>query len=356
MLDSFIVADGVAHGYNWARSNWAVPAAQSTTGAGFGLHGLLTVDPQLLLAEEEFVRDWTMEDVAETLFYESGVDIVSHHGTPIFDFYKDGHSDTEKGFAMREKYPDRTVVYGAINPFAGEKWKDDIEELVERGVNGLKVYAARYDEGRTVEQRLDDPELGYPFIERALELGVNVIATHKAIPFGPVRSQPYGVEDVPEVLAVFPNMNFEVVHAGWAFVEDTTFLAFFPNCWFNLETCFALINRQPRRFAEFLAALIASGAGDRIMYASGTSVAHPLPALRAFLEFEMPEDLQEGYGCPPLTEDLKRGILGENFMRLHGIDVEAFKARVADDEISAKQAEGLAEPWSHVRSRLRTPA
>lgn len=356
MLDDVIVADATAHGYNWAESNWAVPAAASTTAAGFGLHNLLMVDPDLLLTEAEFKRDWPIEDVAETLFLEGGVDLVCHHGTPIHDFYKDGHSDTEKGFALRDAYPGRALVYGAINPFAGDRWKDDIEDLVERGVDGLKVYAARYDQGLTIEQRLDDPELGYPFIERALELGVRVIATHKAIPFGPVRSAPYGVDDVPEVLSVFPTMQFEIVHSGWAFVEDTAFLAFFPNCWFNLEMCFALIDRQPRRFAEFLAALIGAGAADRILYSSGMAIAHPRPALESFRSFEMPEDLIAGYGLPPLTDELKRGILGENLLRLHGIDPDAFRARIAGDAVSAAQARGLSAPWSHMRARLGATA
>jgi predicted TIM-barrel fold metal-dependent hydrolase len=358
MLDNFLIADATCHAYNWAPSNWNIPVAETTTGAGWGLHNLVTVDPDLMLTQEEFVRDWPAEDVSDTLFFEGGIDIICHHGTPIFDFYKDGHSDTEKGFTIRDQYPDRTVVYGAINPFSdGDKWIEDMDYLVkEKKVDGLKIYAARYEEGRTIEQRLDDPEFGYPFIQRALDLGVKVIATHKGIPFGPVRMEAYGVRDVPEACAIFPEMNFEVVHSGWAFMEETVPLAFFPNCWFNLETCWAVINRQPARFAGFLAGLIGGGGGDRIMYASGMAIGHPLPSLQAFLEMEMPKELQDGYGIPPLTEDLKRGILGENFMRLHGIDPAEFRAKVADDEVSRRQAEGLAAPWSHMRSRAAAAA
>lgn len=350
MIGDVIVADATVHGYNWDPSNWVIPESEGTTAAGYGLHQMLT-DERLELTEAEFVRNWSAEDVAQTLFFESPTDLICHHGTPIWDFYRDGHSQTEKGYEIRDMYPDRTLVYGAINPFLGDRVFEDIEYLVEeKKVNGLKVYAARYDHGTTYEQRLDDPELGYPFIQRASELGVKVIATHKAIPFGPVRSEPYGVSDVPEVLAVFPQMTFEVVHSGWAFTEETSFLGYFPNCWFNLEICFALINRMPRRFAEFLAALMRAGAGDRIVYASGTAIAHPLSALDAFLAFEMPEDLTEG--SPPLTEEVKRGILGENFLRLHGINRDEFRAKVADDEVSRRQLDGLAEPWSHVRARL----
>jgi uncharacterized protein len=37
----------------------------------------------------------------------------------------------------------------------------------------------------------------------------------------------------------------------------------------------------------------------------------------------MPEELQERYGYPQLTDEIKRKILGLNFARLMKIDVEA---------------------------------
>jgi hypothetical protein len=42
------------------------------------------------------------------------------------------------------------------------------------------------------------------------------------------------------------------------------------------------------------------------------------------------EELVHGYGFPPLTEQAKRKLLGENYCRLHGLDVEAVKADVAE--------------------------
>lgn len=67
---------------------------------------------------------------------------------------------------------------------------------------------------------------------------------------------------------------------------------------------------------------------DKIIYGSETPIWHPQWALRAFWEFEIPKDLMEGYGYPQLTEQAKRKILGENLLRLHGMDVKAAKASV----------------------------
>jgi uncharacterized protein len=332
MLGDMIVADATMHGYNWAESNLAVPEAAPIVEASYGLHHLLTSDPSLELTYDEFVRDWPIDQAAETLYFEGGVDLVCHHGTPIHDFFFDGHADTEKGFELKKRFPGRSLAYGAINPFVlddAAAIRREVDRLVDAGSDGLKLYAGRYVGGKTYAQRLDDEKHAYPMIERALERGVRAIATHKAVPLGPVHYEPYGVADIPGPCAEFPEMNFEIVHAGMAFVEETAFLAAsFPNCWFNLETSFAMIRPAPRRFAQLLGALLAMGAADRILYASGLSLVHPLVALRAFAEFEMPQDLVEEFGLPPLTDEVKRKILGENLLRLHGMDVEATKARV----------------------------
>lgn len=41
------------------------------------------------------------------------------------------------------------------------------------------------------------------------------------------------------------------------------------------------------------------------------------------------EELQERYGYPPITEEDKRKILGENQARLFGVDAEAKKKEFA---------------------------
>jgi hypothetical protein len=55
---------------------------------------------------------------------------------------------------------------------------------------------------------------------------------------------------------------------------------------------------------------------------------HPRWALDAFWDFAIPQDLVEGYGYPQLTEQAKRKILGENLLRLSGMDVEETRSRL----------------------------
>ncbi len=360
MIRDIVVADATAHCFNWAEDNVAVPEAEAIRQGAWAFHGFLTPHKEYLLRKEEYLHDWQPNETADVLFYESGVDLIAYHGTPIYDFFKDGHSATFKGFELREQFPERTVVYAAINPYvfgSASEIHDEVDLLADLGVTGLKIYAARYADGVTYEQRLDDKGFAFPMIERAIERGIHTIATHKAIPQGPVPSEPYGVGDVPGAAALYPEMNFEVVHSGMAFIEETAFLAAaFPNVYFNFETSFLLVESAPRRFAELLGALLSMGAEDRILFASGFSLNHPRPAIEAFLDFQMPDDLVTDYGRPPLTDAAKRKILGQNLLRLHGIDEDDFRRRIAGDDVSQRQARGLEAPWSNLRASALEPS
>jgi hypothetical protein len=349
-----IIADATAHCFNWAEDNVRVPEAEAIRMGAWGFHHFLTPHKEFMLERSEYLHDWQSDETADALFYEVGVDMIAYHGTPIYDFFKDGHSATFKGLDMREKHPTRTIVYGAINPYvfdSAAEIRDEVDRLADAGITGLKIYAARYVDGVTYEHRLDDKALAFPMIERALERGIRTIATHKAVPQGPVPSAPYGVGDVPGAAALYPEMNFEIVHSGMAFLEDTAFLAAaFDNVYFNLETSFLLVDAAPRRFAELLGALLAMGAEDRILFATGFALNHPRAAIEAFLDFEMPEDLVRDYGRPALTEEAKRKILGQNLLRLHGIDEAEFRRSIAGDEVSQRQSRGLEAPWSNLRA------
>jgi predicted TIM-barrel fold metal-dependent hydrolase len=81
-------------------------------------------------------------------------------------------------------------------------------------------------------------------------------------------------------------------------------------------------------FAEILGKLLFWCGEDKIVYGSEAPIFHPQWALRAFMDFSIPQDLVDGYGYPQLTEVAKRKILGENLLRLHGLDVAEVKSRL----------------------------
>jgi len=61
----------------------------------------------------------------------------------------------------------------------------------------------------------------------------------------------------------------------------------------------------------------------------------------------IPEDIADEFGVQ-LTPAIKEKIIGTNIARLYGIDVEAKKAAIANDEFSQKRKEFLANQANYV--------
>jgi uncharacterized protein len=351
MNDGALIVDAVVHAANASESNIVDelrPLSEPLLNAAYGLHAMLSPEDHTL-PPDQFLHDWSSKELEQLLFAESDVDFAVYHSLPLHDFFKDGLSDIKKGVEMKRHSPERIDLHAAVNPLEGKKALDDVEYYVkELGATGIKIYPARLISGKTVPIRLDDPEFGIPVIEKAIELGVKCIAVHKYFPVGPTHLSAYNVDDV-EIAGHFPEINFEVLHPGFAFADETSWLLLrYPNVYVNLEWTINLMFRAPRRFAEVLGNLLLAGGDDRLFWASGAMIAHPQPAIDGFRNFEMPEDLMAGYGFPPLTDEAKRKIFGENWCAMHGVDIEALKHGVGSDHWAEKRAAGRQPAWSDV--------
>ncbi|WNV77094.1 amidohydrolase family protein [Geodermatophilus sp. DSM 44513] len=349
MIDGTFVVDAVSHGLHFARDNQVAPRSYSD---GVGSHEYRRIHqslsprgrPEWLLDEDRWLHGADPEMLAHCLFAESWTDFTVYHGVPQYGVFRDGGSPLWVGVEMRAALPGRVALYGPVSPFAPDA-VDQVDRLVdEHGVVGVKFYPVDLVQGRVESFRMDDPERLYPVYERCRARGVKVVAVHKAIPLGRFPAAPYRVEDVEAAAATFPDLVFEVVHGGSAFVEETRLLlARFPNVVVNLEGTSAYLNNAPRKFAHVIGAFLGDyGTEDRIVWATGTSALHPQPLLEAFWDLKMPEDLLE-YGCAPLTREVKEKILGRNALQMLGLDIDELRARTAGDRFSSTE---LAAPWS----------
>ena len=176
---------------------------------------------------------------------------------------------------------------------------------------------------------MDDPKVAFPVFERIQELGVNLVGVHKGVPLGPQPIEFTQTWDMDGAAAHFPDINFVIYHVGLPFIDETCWqLIRYPNLHASLAASINFIVRAPRLFAELLGKLLFWCGEDKIVYGSEAPIWQPQWALDAFWSFEIPQDLSDGYGYPQLTAQAKRKILGENLLRLHGMDVEATKARL----------------------------
>lgn len=353
MQDDIIVVDAVAHALNMSNDNFADEQYCKPINA-FVCGLLASAARPYAIDADSAARDWSVDEVASLLFAESRTDLAVFHPTPIF-FYKDGMTSFEKGLEAIEKYPDRFIgSYCSIDPLRG----DPIAEL-ERQAGlmspmGLKLYPVSYRDGAFTPWYMDDPKIAFPLYERAAELGIKNIAVHKSLPPGPAPADAFAPRDVEGAAVAFPELNFEIVHGGIAFTEETAWLfARFPNVYINLETLNLILALRPRVFAEILGGLL-HNAGEqgisRLIWGQGVMNNHPQMCLDAFMDFQFPEAVLDRHGLytgiPQLTYEHKRMILGANFARQHGLDLGALTAAIADDEFAAHQRNELPMPWS----------
>ena len=344
--DVFVV-DATVHGWSVLPENRAQPYVDHIVKLMYywateQLHP--RGDPAYRLPFESFERlvEYQPRLLESVLFGESDIDVALYQGVPLYGLFKDGSSPIWIAEQIRERLPHRMFIYGDVSP-----WRPDatrrIEELVDdSGVIGLKFYPLDLVDGTLHPVRFDDEERMFPLIELARAKGLKVIAIHKAIPLAPTTVDQFHVEDLAPAAKAFPDMTFEIVHGGFAYAREiAALLERYPNITVNLEgaPCYAL--NFPARFADMLAPLLASGAPDRIFFSTGAPVMHPQPFINTFWRFEMPR------GYPKLTPEIKRGILGENFARQHGWDLESLKRDCDRDEYGLRKK--TAEPWSVIR-------
>jgi uncharacterized protein len=327
--DAFVF-DGVAHVFNFEKKNALGPPGEMFNNHLYAFHAALTPEGQTVLPAEEFLRQWTVDEIDDLVYRQSPTDMLVAMPLPLTDLFRDGLSPWEECAELARRNPDRTVFWGSVNPLEGRRALDLMERQVgEFGAKAFKFYNVRYDYGRPFPWRMDDPQVAFPVFEKAQELGVNLIGVHKGVPLGPQPIESTQTWDMDGAAANFPDLNFVIFHVGLPFIDEVCWqLIRHPNLYASIAATINFIVRAPRQFAEVLGKLLFWCGEDKIIYGSETPIWHPRWALEAFWDFQLPQDLVEGYGYPQLTEQAKRKILGENLLRLHGMDLAETRARL----------------------------
>ena len=358
MIDDVFVIDAVAHAYNQTPENFANPAGAGAIAELAYQLALGSPDPRYELSREVYLSDWQIPDLANLLFHESDTDVAVMHPLAISAF-KDGYVSVEKAAQAIQDYPNRFIgSYACVDPLTGRKALESLERQVDLlHPMGLKLYPTSWEGGHSVSWRMDDPKLIYPLYEKAAELGLRHVAVHKAVPIGPIPvGDAYDPSDLENAATQFPDLSFEIVHGGLAFLEETAWLlARFGNIYVNMEIQNIIVERRPRTFADILLGLCRIGGNamlDRLFWGSGGTLVHPQPGLRAFMDFEFPEDMLENSGLfravTQITPENKKNMLSGTFAKLHGIDLEAAKNAVAGDQFARPAGEGPKEPYSTI--------
>jgi predicted TIM-barrel fold metal-dependent hydrolase len=228
---------------------------------------------------------------------------------------------------------------------------EQLDELPE--AVGLKLYPAQIDPIRS--WRMDDPKLAFPLFERAQKRGIKIVAIHKAAPLGAVPLNPFKVDDIDSAADAFPDLAFEIIHAGYAFTEETCMaMARYPNVYGNLEITSAFAYKAPGMFEELMGQFMYWAGSGKVIFSDGNMVFHSQPILEKLRNFKFQDATLSRWGIPQITKQDLANILGGNYARILGIDIEAAKKKIANDEFSKERARtGIQPIYSNWKRHLQ---
>jgi predicted TIM-barrel fold metal-dependent hydrolase len=218
-----------------------------------------------------------------------------------------------------ETHPDRFMYQPNVSPIKFKGVKNTIRELEywvkERGAKIFKFYPPE-------DTYMNDPDL-WPFYEKAEELDI-VLDIHTGFCWVPPGKSKHALPlQLDDVARDFPDLRIVAFHMGYPYCDDLNMVAMgHPNVYVCLSLLVPWALSAPRKFAKILGEAMRFVGPDKIIWGSdyagfGIQIAGAVQGLR---EFQFPEDMQEGYGYPALTDEDRAKIFGQNLGGLMGID------------------------------------
>lgn len=324
MIDGMFVFDNAIHVYDMSDANLtdrddSVYSRDLLLSAGAAGRWSAYNDGKI-----EFGRRWSIEEVYEMVFVDAPTDMAMVQVVPVFDWYVDAFSPIKTQWAMAQKYPDRVLLCGGVDPvhMGVEGALEQIEHQVrDLGAVSMKFYNAHVDESWSC----DDERVAYPLYEKCRAMGLKNIQFHKGLPFGKMRVEDLSPVDLQRPARDFPDLNFIIHHLALPYFDEVVNIAArFPNVYLSLGGNINAYLIQPRLVQEQLGRLLMEVGAAKLLWASDAALSGgPAPYLDAFLDLDIPDDLRRGYGYPQITREDRAMILGQNFARLMGVDVDA---------------------------------
>lgn len=269
----------------------------------------------------------------------------------------------------------RVLLHDVLAPNFGDLAMrlDEMEVNADSGdVSAFKVYTAWGPNGQGYA--LDDPAIGLPVVEKARSLGVKVVCAHKGLPLLEFDRAHNGPADIVAVAKQYPDMDFIVYHGAYelqttegpydaadAAVGVNSLLKALddhgipPNANVHAElgTTWRETLSSPTEAAHMLGKLLTRVGADNVMW--GTDAVwygSPQPQIMAFRAFQIAPDLQERFGYPALTPELKAKVFGLNAARVFGVDPDGLRCAIDADgltearaRLASYRADGAIEAW-----------
>jgi hypothetical protein len=218
-----------------------------------------------------------------------------------------------------ETNPERFMYQPNVSPIKHKGVQNTIKEMTywvkEKGAKIFKFYPPE-------DTYMNDPEI-WPFYEKAQELGI-VLDIHTGFCWVPPGKSKYALPvQLDDVARDFPELKINAFHMGYPYSDDLNMIAMqHPNVYICMSLLVPWAATAPRKFAKLLGEAMRWVGPDKITW--GTDYAgygaQICGAVKGFIDFQIPDDLQAQYGYQPITDEDKAKIFGGNLGRLLGID------------------------------------
>ena len=192
-----------------------------------------------------------------------------------------------------------------------------------------------------------DGEVGERFIQKALDLGDPLICAHKGFPLPGFDSTYADPRDVGPAALKFPDAVFIIYHSAYGTgnregpydpegggvdrlaktVEDNGLKG--KNVYAEMGSAWLLASGNPTGAQHYVGKMLKYLGEDHLLWGSECVwFGSPQRQIEAFRTFTISQELQEMYGYPELTPQLKAGILGLNAAKLYCVDPGACRYEV----------------------------
>ncbi len=216
-----------------------------------------------------------------------------------------------------EPYPDRLYLECNVGPVLRRGVKHAIWELQylvkERNARLCKVYAPE-------DGFLNDPGM-WPFYEKACELDIP-LTIHTGMSY--VVPQPNKYTHpvlLDDICLDFPDLKIIAYHMGWPYSEELIGLAGkHTNLYLSLSGIIGWLARSPYRGYHMIGEALQWAGPDKIVM--GLDLAFDdMPRVVDYVRtLEMPEELQEKWGYPAITDEMRAKFLGLTLAKLAKIE------------------------------------
>ncbi len=250
---------------------------------------------------------------------EAGVDVCFALRESMMDISGYTTCMSTNAFMLKEiePYPERMYLEANVGPILRRGVEHAIWELdflvKERNAKLCKVYAP--EDGPLNDKRM------WPFYEKACELDI-ALTMHTGMSYVVPQPSKFTLPSLlDDVCLDFPDLKIIAYHMGWPYSEELIGLAGkHQNLYLSLSGIIGWFARAPYRGYHLIGEALQWVSSEKIVMGLDLPFDDTKRVVDYIRNLEMPEELQEKWGYPPITDEIRANILGLTLAKLAKIE------------------------------------